>query len=138
MRDIGRRTNYSPLAMRKAMDRAIQGGGYAVYVMTAEDKRCCKIGFSENPRKRMRQIQTGQDSEITLFFAIRLNEENARWLEAAIHRYLAKTLNHKRGEWYLMEPETAAQIVIRMAIQLELPYSTDFMCGADRNIGDAA
>lgn len=134
VRQEAKQSGYDPKSVLRAVRRAMQGGGYAVYVMSLSDKKCCKIGFSQDPVSRMRNIQTGQDSKVYLYFSIRLEKEDARYLESAIHRYLMNTINHKFGEWYLIEAENAAQIVVRMARHLHLQFSPDLTCGSNRGL----
>ena len=64
-----------------------------------------KIGLSVKPERRLKQLQTGQSSQLVLFHKEEVPDEQVYGLERAIHR----DLRHKRvkGEWFLITPEDA-------------------------------
>lgn len=95
--------------MEITMEEAIHPknrGFLSVYVLCA-DEHSVKIGISNNPANRVRTIQTGQDREIRIYWAIRLWKPCARAVERAIHTRLRSALSHIRGEWYLFSPAQA-------------------------------
>ncbi len=64
-----------------------------------------KIGFSANPEKRLRQLQTGHATPLTLFHQEEVPAQNVRALERAIHQELRH--RKSRGEWFNLTPEDA-------------------------------
>lgn len=81
----------------------------AVYVMTAGS--AIKIGRSARVGGRALQIQGGQEKDVCVYWAIRLLSADAIAVERSIHRELAGSKYHARGEWYHMDPGTARGII---------------------------
>lgn len=104
-------------------------GKLAVYVMTTEPHRACKIGISNDPGRRVRNIQTSNDCLVTIFWACRLARKEAQTLEREIHKYLRETLTHKQGEWYSVDPVTAVSSVLSMARKKGFIVSPDIDYG---------
>lgn len=67
--------------------------GY-VYCIVHHERRAAKIGYSADPYRRFKQLQTGSPDMLTLFD--KLPGDTA--LEAAFHRHLADRRLH--GEWF--------------------------------------
>ena len=65
-----------------------------------------KIGFSQTPRKRLRQLRTGSPHPIIVVHELR----------TAFYRQIEKKLHYKfadkrgRGEWFKLEPEDVQHI----------------------------
>lgn len=82
-------------------------GSQYIYVICEQTETTTpvKIGFSANPEKRLRQLQTGQATPLVLFHKEEVPAENVRALERVIHQ----ELRHKksRGEWFNLTPEDA-------------------------------
>lgn len=57
-----------------------------------------KVGYSDNPQRRLSNIQTGQAVDVFLHYSEETESGIARVIEKLIHRNLA----HKRvrGEWF--------------------------------------
>src|SRR5690554_8205262 len=69
--------------------------GY-VYAIEAPISRLVKFGFSSNPIRRIKQLQSGWEEELRLLGYSRLY----RHAEYLIHRGMGKYRHH--GEWYHM------------------------------------
>jgi hypothetical protein len=69
-----------------------------------------KIGFSKDPQKRLKQLQTGNQETLSLHHAIEVDEKKVRILE----RYLHKDIGFKRmkGEWFNMTKDEAVNYLI--------------------------
>lgn len=65
-----------------------------VYCIVQHERKAVKIGYSRNPQRRFRQIQTGSPDSLTLFDTI----VGSRDLEAAFHRDWAD--RRLAGEWF--------------------------------------
>jgi DNA mismatch repair ATPase MutS len=76
--------------------------GY-VYLLNSWDDETYKIGVSkyEDISKRIKQLQTGNPSEIILLQ--KYKSENYRKIETMLHRHFGT--QHKRGEWFKLEDE---------------------------------
>jgi len=57
-----------------------------------------KIGFSKNPEKRLKTLQTANSEKLYLHYKFEINEETARQFENFVHRDL--NYNRTRGEWF--------------------------------------
>jgi hypothetical protein len=97
---------------RKRLDPFVQIDGIdtqAVYVMTAGS--VTKIGRSVRVGGRALGIQSGQEKEVCVYWAIRLATKDANAVERAIHKQLAGSKYHARGEWYYMAPAAARGLI---------------------------
>jgi hypothetical protein len=74
-----------------------------IYVIASSTNGPSKIGISEKPSKRLKQLQTGHAEKLFLYHSEAV--ENARLYEGLFH----KNLNHKRthGEWFDLNVEDA-------------------------------
>ena len=67
-----------------------------------------KIGITKNdPKKRIKQLQTGNPSD--LFLEKQFHSEHANLVESTLHRQFAS--NHIRGEWFYMTQEDVDSFV---------------------------
>jgi hypothetical protein len=66
----------------------------------------CKVGISDKPDKRLRQVQTGSPSKLVIAFAFRIwNRRFAQVFEAAFH---AAHEDHRlNGEWFDLSAKDA-------------------------------
>jgi hypothetical protein len=78
-----------------------------IYVICEEvaTSSTVKIGFSADPERRLRQLQTAQSNPLVLIHKEEVPAASVRALERLIH----KELRHRkaRGEWFTMSPEDA-------------------------------
>lgn len=73
-----------------------------LYVIASKDGLSgVKIGFSKDPERRLRQLQTAQPVQLFIHYSEPVMVKKAKFVEKAVHRALAyKTL---RGEWFSIE-----------------------------------
>lgn len=76
--------------------------GY-LYVIAASEQGPVKLGRSATPQKRLKQLQTGSQDRLQLFYSV-LVESDVR-LEKELHR-LNRHLRRK-GEWFDMTVKDA-------------------------------
>lgn len=77
-----------------------------LYVIRAESTNLFKIGISENPSKRIRELQTGSAYNLSILFTI--ETKHASKLEKTLHRVYS---NNKKidednlafGEWFHLD-----------------------------------
>jgi predicted GIY-YIG superfamily endonuclease len=76
-----------------------------VYVIAPSPDGPVKIGFSADPHRRVRQLQTGYPGRLTLHYSEAFSAARAPLMEKIIHR----TISYKRksGEWFDMSVEDA-------------------------------
>lgn len=72
-----------------------------VYFITSQDSGLTKVGFSHDPAKRLKQLQTGHGSRLRI--PMQIKTKNPRALEARLHLLF----KHKRqaGEWFRLDKE---------------------------------
>ena len=68
-----------------------------IYFITDGD--VYKIGVSEHPKERLKQLQTANPNE--LWVAFEFPTEFGQQHETTLHRFLNRY--HKRGEWFVLE-----------------------------------
>lgn len=84
----------------------------SVYVMCAGEDSAVKVGFSVNPGQRARQLQTGQDRPVRVFWATELEYGEAQELEAQVHAELKRRgVGVAEGEWYYLAPQTVVGVI---------------------------
>lgn len=103
----------------------------SVYVMMA-DAAAVKIGVSNSPGGRARNIQTGQEKNITVYWAVRLRRPEANFVEKTIHKELGKTAHHSRGEWYYIDPHTAVCLIQALIRKHGFKSVPDITFGTER------
>ena len=69
-----------------------------IYVISSakSDNSPCKIGISDNPENRVKQLQTGHPEKLEIKFMKKL--ENARLYEKLLHKDMSYIRSH--GEWF--------------------------------------
>lgn len=81
-----------------------------LYVIVGEDESRCKIGISDKPHRRLKDLQTGNPEVLRIHYTEEVSSHRqAELLESKIHQELA--LLRLKGEWFLIDPETATQEV---------------------------
>lgn len=83
------------------------GGEPGVYFVRGDRSGLVKIGYSVNPRKRMKGLMTGAAEPLTLLFVIRAPRSRERALHARFAKY------RTQGEWFEAGPDLAAFIAKR-------------------------
>jgi hypothetical protein len=76
-----------------------------VYVIHAVGTNRVKIGFSDNPHRRLNDLQTGSPFPLTL---VGLREGTMK-TERAIHEYFED--RRIQGEWFEVEPDDALRLL---------------------------
>jgi hypothetical protein len=75
-----------------------------------------KIGISNEPRKRICNLQTGNPNKIEIIFELKVNSDiSARKVENIIHNFLKENNMWISGEWFKIEnPEYIIQLAKSM------------------------
>ena len=69
-----------------------------MYLYCISDGVLCKFGYSVDPQRRLRSLQTGSSSQLQLVHCIAVLEDQGRVLERTFHREYA--YRRVRGEWF--------------------------------------
>lgn len=67
-----------------------------IYLIKSLDDGCYKIGVSKSPDKRLKQLQTGNPSELQLLYVY--DSEIAFKIEKVLHNTF--NINKEHGEWF--------------------------------------
>lgn len=70
-----------------------------IYVITCDETKSCKIGYSKNPEKRLKHLQTGNPSKLHLTKVIPGEFEDEKQLHSKF-KHLSK-----KGEWFELSNE---------------------------------
>jgi hypothetical protein len=76
-----------------------------VYVIAPSPEGPCKIGFSADPHRRLRQLQTGYPARLTLYHFQPFCADRAPLMEKLIHKSIA--FRRAKGEWFNVSVEDA-------------------------------
>lgn len=76
-----------------------------IYIIASNKDGPVKIGRSNNPDRRLKQLQTGQDKTLYIFHKELVADDEINQMERAIH----KTIGYKRakGEWFHVSVDEA-------------------------------
>ena len=83
-----------------------------VYLIKSESNSNYKIGISKNPKKRLAQLQTGNDSEIRLICSFK--SEHFNLIEKALHSHYQYKRNS--GEWFELTLEDEVDFIEKCKI----------------------
>ena len=67
----------------------------------------CKFGFSREPHRRLRSLQTGSSDELFLIETVVVPEDRVREYERLLHSEFAHL--RVRGEWFNITAQEGAQ-----------------------------
>lgn len=78
-----------------------------IYVIGEADssRKSVKIGISQDPQDRLRQLQTGHPEKLSIHHLEPVEPARARIFERFIHDEIAYLRSH--GEWFRLTPEEA-------------------------------
>lgn len=85
--------------MKKQTDKQPQ----YIYLIQKNTESIYKIGISDNPLKRLKQLQTGNSSRLHLIKVFPV--ANARAIEKRLHRLLMFHRYSPSGEWFRLSEE---------------------------------
>lgn len=109
---------------------------YFLYAIT--DGKYVKLGFSVDPRRRLRDMQTSAPSKLTLLWMYRagFNRRSAENAERKLHRYCKEF--KRRGEWFKSEcMERVKKFTLdrdKQGYRAEEEYELDIVAEANEHI----
>lgn len=82
-----------------------------MYLYCISSGDLCKFGFSGEPLKRLRALQTGSGSQLHLVHSVLVEEDHLiREYERVLHREIG--LHRRvRGEWFDIDEDTARDLL---------------------------
>ncbi len=88
-----------------------------VYIMREGKTDHYKIGISNKPFKRVKQLQTGNAHQIKLLFECQIDPNiKAKDVETIIHTFLKEKGKWIRGEWFKLSEENVFNIAKKMML----------------------
>ena len=81
----------------------------------SNDNGMCKFGFSGEPLKRLRALQTGSSDTLHLIETVAVPEGRVRELENTLHREIGAH-RRVRGEWFAIDAAEGASLMQWFAI----------------------
>lgn len=85
-----------------------------IYVIGESELGPCKIGYTDRVQARLREMQTGNPRELTIYF--QWLTDKPRLVERIAHSLIAPRYRI-RGEWFNVTPDDA-ELTIRRAAEL--------------------
>lgn len=84
---------------------------FHLYIISSSEKGPVKIGYSNNPPSRLKEMQTANHEKLHIWGSISVKElKIVQLIEKLIHFYLKINKTHLRGEFFQITPELALQI----------------------------
>ena len=77
----------------------------SLYVIAANKDGPVKIGYSKNPNKRLKQLQTSNSEKLTLFYSAEFAEDKVKIAEGFVHGL--SNQHRTSGEWFSISVEEA-------------------------------
>lgn len=76
-----------------------------LYIIASNTNGPVKLGYSDNPERRLKQLQTGNPENLKIFHCEEIEVDNIRKAEKSLHT----TLGYKRlkGEWFSLNVSDA-------------------------------
>ena len=82
-----------------------------VYIMRNGNKNKFKFGVSKHPKKRVKQLQTGNPNKIKILFICVIDPNvKPRDVETIIHNFLKENNKHVNGEWFELSEDNVFNI----------------------------
>ena len=82
----------------------------------SNDQNRCKFGFSREPERRLRALQTGSADPLFLLETVSVPEHRVRELERVLHAEIGQ-YRRVRGEWFDISAEQGCALLTWFAIR---------------------
>lgn len=82
-----------------------------VYII-ADEQGYVKVGISKHPEKRLKQLQTGHPTKLSLIFTeeFECTRDHLLKIEKEIHKDLRNFTKKVHGEWFLLQEDQLEKI----------------------------
>ena len=100
---------------------------YVYIIQSGTSKKApIKIGMSDEPEKRIKQLQTGNPQLLRIIISIKCNSrQHAYDLERTLHRMLER--NNILNEWFFVKKKSLLETINRFANNPELSQVTSYV-----------
>lgn len=86
----------------------------AVYIISSSKQRSSKVGISNDPQRRLKGLQTGNALTLSVSSVYWMrSRDDALLLESETHRELLRRGYKRKGEWFPVETEGAADAIAK-------------------------
>ena len=97
-----------------------------VYIISNDENSFVKIGVAKDVEKRLKQLQTGSWSTLSVRYKSMVCS-NAFSIEKAVHSKVSA--DRVRGEWYDIAVDEAIRLIEEENVSLETPLMTEYLSG---------
>lgn len=82
-----------------------------IYIIS-NDQGYIKVGVSKHPEKRLKQLQTGNEHQLTLLFTeeFECSRKQVLHIEKLIHKELRRLTTKMIGEWFKLDTDKLTSI----------------------------
>ncbi|HHZ70476.1 MAG TPA: GIY-YIG nuclease family protein [Flavobacteriales bacterium] len=100
---------------------------YVYIIQSGKTKKSpVKIGMSDDPEKRIKQLQTGNPQVLRIIISIKCNSRKRAFeLERTLHRMLSR--NNILNEWFFVKKKSLFETINRFANNPDLKQVTSFV-----------
>ena len=79
----------------------------AYIYMIVDEQNCLKVGISKDPARRLKHLQTGHPTTLTLFHSeeFECTRNHLLKVEKLLHREIGLYFKRLRGEWFNATPD---------------------------------
>ena len=99
-----------------------------IYIIKDTINNSIKIGISQNPTKRLKQLQTGSPNPLELIYTEECGyggRKRTLQLEKLIHKDIKGKGLKQRGEWFTLNESTSIQEIINTVMWIRIRYEQD-------------
>ena len=99
-----------------------------IYIIQDKINNTIKIGISQNPNKRLKQLQTGSPNPLELIYTEECGyggRKRTLQLEKLIHKDIKGKGLKQRGEWFTLNESTSIQEIINTVMWIRIRYEQD-------------
>ena len=89
-----------------------------LYIIGSDNTSPIKLGIANNPKKRIKQLQTGNSEKLSIHHTLQLPYDNCRTFERILHYSLRRY--RLKGEWFDMSPKEAFDYITFLMIHLDI------------------
>lgn len=105
----------------------VKGLDAVVYVATTASRKASKVGLSNNPYKRMEQLQVGSHEQLSFTHLFWLPRACAKGLERFTLRVAGRLGARLSGEWVDLQADELATMIATLAVEGNMPLATSEM-----------
>lgn len=98
-----------------------------IYIIS-NDQNYIKVGVSNNPERRIKQLQTGNEHKLTLLFTeeFECTRNHLLKIEKQLHKEIKRLATHCVGEWFFLD-ENKIDTIKNTIIFYRIRYEDDLL-----------